>query len=266
MQIIFWLNQHTHTSFFCKVHVKVNLTHDSVKPDFLVCTRNFFLLNLLLLYLFNCFHLFQRQSDSLTSKPTLSDCCRIPALVPSSHTKTINMIKMPLFGKSQKSPAEVVKALKEAVTSLEKGDKKLEKVSRLDYVCCFPHSISINCFLGTRRCEQKLTFDQEYAVRYIRQRAPDWHCSRPTVSGTLQLWAVSAAHSELVSSGFWGLWVVVLHFELSIKISVAFSVHQGKKDVAQIFNNILRRQIGTRSPTVEYICTKPEILFTLVQG
>ncbi len=34
---------------------------------------------------------------------------------------------MPLFGKSQKSPAEVVKALKEAVTSLEKGDKKLEK-------------------------------------------------------------------------------------------------------------------------------------------
>jgi hypothetical protein len=60
--------------------------------------------------------------------------------------------------------------------------------------------------------------------------------------------------------------VVVLHFELSIKIIVAFSVHQGKKDVAQIFNNILRRQIGTRSPTVEYICTKPEILFTLVQG
>jgi Mo25-like len=41
---------------------------------------------------------------------------------------------------------------------------------------------------------------------------------------------------------------------------------QGKKDVAQVFNNILRRQIGTRSPTVEYICTKPEILFTLMRG
>nr|CAD7197942.1 unnamed protein product [Timema douglasi] len=27
---------------------------------------------------------------------------------------------------------------------------------------------------------------------------------------------------------------------------------EGKKDVAQVFNNILRRQIGTRSPTVEY--------------
>lgn len=41
---------------------------------------------------------------------------------------------------------------------------------------------------------------------------------------------------------------------------------EGKKDVAQVFNNILRRQIGTRSPTVEYICTKPEILFTLMSG
>jgi len=34
---------------------------------------------------------------------------------------------MPLFGKSTKSPAEVVKALKEALTSLEKGDKKSDK-------------------------------------------------------------------------------------------------------------------------------------------
>lgn len=41
---------------------------------------------------------------------------------------------------------------------------------------------------------------------------------------------------------------------------------ESKKDVAQIFNNILRRQIGTRSPTVEYICTREQILFTLVNG
>lgn len=38
---------------------------------------------------------------------------------------------MPLFGKSTKSPAEVVKALKEAVNALERGDKKAEKVSKL---------------------------------------------------------------------------------------------------------------------------------------
>ena len=31
---------------------------------------------------------------------------------------------------------------------------------------------------------------------------------------------------------------------------------EGKKDAVLVFNNLLRRQIGTRSPTVEYICTK----------
>ncbi|KAK2175718.1 hypothetical protein NP493_712g00026 [Ridgeia piscesae] len=41
---------------------------------------------------------------------------------------------------------------------------------------------------------------------------------------------------------------------------------EGKKDVAQIFNNLLRRQIGTRMPTVEYICTNSDILFTLLKG
>ncbi|XP_039601927.1 calcium-binding protein 39-like, partial [Polypterus senegalus] len=41
---------------------------------------------------------------------------------------------------------------------------------------------------------------------------------------------------------------------------------QGKKDVCQIFNNILRRQIGTRSPTVEYICSHQQILFKLLKG
>ena len=48
--------------------------------------------------------------------------------------------------------------------------------------------------------------------------------------------------------------------------SLYFLLVQAKKDVAQIFNNILRRQIGVRSPTVEYICTKSEILFMLVKG
>ncbi|KAH7965075.1 hypothetical protein HPB49_003288 [Dermacentor silvarum] len=34
---------------------------------------------------------------------------------------------MPLFGKSQKSPYELVKVLREAVLALERGDKKAEK-------------------------------------------------------------------------------------------------------------------------------------------
>lgn len=46
-----------------------------------------------------------------------------PAPVSNQQTND----RMPLFGKSQKTPAELVKALKEAVNSLERGDKKAEK-------------------------------------------------------------------------------------------------------------------------------------------
>ncbi|XP_078513471.1 calcium-binding protein 39-like [Lissotriton helveticus] len=41
---------------------------------------------------------------------------------------------------------------------------------------------------------------------------------------------------------------------------------EGKKDVSQVFNNILRRQIGTRYPTVEYITCHQHILFILQNG
>lgn len=41
---------------------------------------------------------------------------------------------------------------------------------------------------------------------------------------------------------------------------------EAKKDVSQVFNNLLRRQIGTRAPTVEYLSTREDILVSLVSG
>ncbi|KAJ3304362.1 hypothetical protein HDV03_002843 [Kappamyces sp. JEL0829] len=41
---------------------------------------------------------------------------------------------------------------------------------------------------------------------------------------------------------------------------------EAKKDVALIFNNLLRRQIGTRFPTADYIAGKPELLIALIAG
>ena len=41
---------------------------------------------------------------------------------------------------------------------------------------------------------------------------------------------------------------------------------EGKKDIASIFNNLLRRQIGNRSPTVDHIASRPEILCRLING
>lgn len=41
---------------------------------------------------------------------------------------------------------------------------------------------------------------------------------------------------------------------------------EGKKDTTQIFNNLLRRQIGTRNPTVDYILLNSDIITELVEG
>ncbi|KAI2569402.1 CAB39L isoform 11, partial [Pan troglodytes] len=68
--------------------------------------------------------------------------------------------------------------------------------------------------------------------------------------------AVAQLAQELYSSGL----LVTLIADLQL---IDF---EGKKDVTQIFNNILRRQIGTRSPTVEYISAHPHILFMLLKG
>lgn len=130
---------------------------------------------------------------------------------------------MPLFGKSQKGPAEVVKALKDAVNVLEKGDKKAEKAQE---------DVSKNLVLiknmlyGTSEAEPQT----DIIVAQLAQ--------------------------ELYNSNL----LLMLIQNLN---RIDF---EGKKDVAQVFNNILRRQIGTRSPTVEYICTRPEILYTLMSG
>ena len=47
---------------------------------------------------------------------------------------------------------------------------------------------------------------------------------------------------------------------------LCFSCHQGKKDFTLIFSNLMRRKIGTRSPTVEYLCTQEQILQLLIKG
>jgi calcium binding protein 39 len=57
-----------------------------------------------------------------------------------------------------------------------------------------------------------------------------------------------------------------IHYVLKFILLYNYVILQGKKDVAQVFNNVLRRQLGSRSPTVEHICAKSEILFTLIAG
>jgi len=130
---------------------------------------------------------------------------------------------MPLFGKSQKSPAEVVKALRDAILLLEKQDKKAEKAQE-----------DVGKNLVIIKTMLYGTADTEPQTDII----------------------VAQLAQEMYNTN-----LLLLLIQNLGRIDF-----EAKKDVAQIFNNILRRQIGTRSPTVEHICPKPDILFALVKG
>uniref|UniRef100_A0A8C5TTV6 Calcium binding protein 39 like n=1 Tax=Malurus cyaneus samueli TaxID=2593467 RepID=A0A8C5TTV6_9PASS len=126
---------------------------------------------------------------------------------------------MPLFSKSHKNPAEIVKVLKENMAILEKQEKKTDK--------------EVSKSLQAMKEILCGTTDKEPPTEIVAQLA-----------------------QELYNSGL----LVTLIANLQL---IDF---EGKKDVSQIFNNILRRQIGTRSPTVEYISAHPHILFMLLKG
>ncbi|XP_053772564.1 calcium-binding protein 39-like isoform X2 [Desmodus rotundus] len=132
------------------------------------------------------------------------------------------MKKMPLFSKSHKNPAEIVKILKDNLAILEKQDKKTDKASE-----------EVSKSLQVMKEILCGTNDKETPTEAVAQLA-----------------------EELYNSGL----LVTLIADLQL---IDF---EGKKDVIQIFNNILRRQIGTRCPTVEYVSARPHILFMLLKG
>ncbi|CAG5992760.1 unnamed protein product [Menidia menidia] len=133
------------------------------------------------------------------------------------------------FGKSQKSPAEIVRYLKENVASLEKLDAA-----------------------DSKKCERVA----EEASKHLASL-------KEVLSGTgdkePQTEAVAQLAQELYNTNL----LIALIANLQ---KIDFEVWKGKKDVVHLFSNIVRRQIGTRTPTVEYICTHPEILFMLLKG
>uniref|UniRef100_A0A3Q2TTI5 Calcium binding protein 39-like n=1 Tax=Fundulus heteroclitus TaxID=8078 RepID=A0A3Q2TTI5_FUNHE len=129
---------------------------------------------------------------------------------------------MPLFGKSHKSPADIVRTLKENLAILVKQDKKTDKASEEVSKCLV-------------------------SMKEILYGSNDKEPHTETVAQLAQ---------ELYNSGL----LITLVENLQV---IDF---EGKKDVCQIFNNILRRQIGTRCPTVEYFCSHQEVLFVLLRG
>ncbi|VDN60398.1 unnamed protein product [Dracunculus medinensis] len=129
---------------------------------------------------------------------------------------------LPLFGKSHKSPPDIVKNLKESLAIIEKGDKKSDKAAE-----------EVNRWLQSVK---GIIYGQEGQEPHTEQVA---QLAQETYNANVLPMLIKNLSK--------------LDFE-------------SKKDVALIFNNLLRRQIGTRSPTVEYLCARPEILIALVHG
>lgn len=129
-----------------------------------------------------------------------------------------------IFGKSAKSPTEIVRNMKEDLVVLEKGgDGKKQEKAQEDLS---KQLINMKTLLFGSDSEQQ----SDIILAQLSQ--------------------------EMYNYGLLILLISNLH-------RIDF---EGKKDAVQIFNYVLRRQIGTRTPTVEYICTKPEILYALCRG
>uniref|UniRef100_A0A672HD50 Calcium-binding protein 39-like n=1 Tax=Salarias fasciatus TaxID=181472 RepID=A0A672HD50_SALFA len=130
------------------------------------------------------------------------------------------------FGKSQKSPAEIVRSLKENVAYMEKLDsadsKKCEKVAE-----------EVSKHLASLKEILSGTGDKEPQTEAVAQLAQELYNTNLLIALIANLQKID---------------------------------FEGKKDVVHLFSNIVRRQIGTRTPTVEYISTHPQILFMLLKG
>lgn len=142
---------------------------------------------------------------------------------------------MPLFGKSSKNPVELVRALRDAVQALERGDKKAEKEQ-------LPTTLA-----------KALKAQEDVSKNLCLMKNMLYGTGEQDAQGDM---AVSQLAQELYSS----------HLLLLLIQNLSKIDFEGKKDVAQIFNNVVRRQIGQRFPTVEYIYLKPQILFLLLAG
>lgn len=130
------------------------------------------------------------------------------------------------FGSKQKSPQDIVKALKESLIILSKADSKDDK--RV----------------------QKASEEVSTSLTAMRNMLYGPGDQEPQPEVTAQL------AQEVYSNHVLGQLVENLH-----KIDF-----EGRKDVAQIFNNLLKRQIGARYPTVDYICQRKDILSALMAG
>ncbi len=143
-----------------------------------------------------------------------------------------------IFKTKQRTPAELVRHLRDAITRLDTGSG----ISNGTGASNSGGALSE----GKRKILEEISKDL-FQMKAILYGDGD---NEPLPEVVAQL-AQEVYHQDILQL----LILQISRFEF-----------EAKKDVSQIFNNLLRRQIGTRSPTVEYISQKPEIIFAALRG
>lgn len=135
---------------------------------------------------------------------------------------------MPLFGSSKKTPAELTKIAKDCLQTIQSHDTESAGSKKYD--------------------------------KALEELAKTLNAMKIILYGSGDQGPVTEQVAQLAQE----------IYTLDIFLDLLRELHkldfESKKDVAQIFNSVLRRQIGTRSPTVEYILGNSEIMRILVKG
>lgn len=126
------------------------------------------------------------------------------------------------FGKSQKSPAEIVKTLRENVAYMEKLDagdsKKCEKVSNVFFVFCLSHIWKLALILNIDWCSTSLTVFTHQGCRggvqksSFTERDTEWNrwqgasnrSSGSACTGAVQHRPPHHSHCKPAEDWFWG--------------------------------------------------------------
>ena len=95
-----------------------------------------------------------------------------------------------------------------------------------------------------------LKLDQSYLITVVVALHPLFAATEPAPELLAQL-AQETYNTDLL---------------LLLVLNISRFEFEARKDVVQIFNNLLRRQIGSRWPTVEYLSGKPDVIFAALAG
>jgi calcium binding protein 39 len=133
---------------------------------------------------------------------------------------------MPLFGGKHKTPQELVRTIKDCLTVLAGADAKDEKKSS----------------------------------KALEDLSKSLDATKTMLCGSGEHEPNAETATQLAQEIYSAMLIQLLIEHMTI---IDF---EGRKDSVAIINNLLRRQIGVRFPTVEYICQHRDILTSLMTG